>query len=148
MATDLFSNLSSTTVSAGGTTAPAALTVETWTVTSSTGFPAATVAGGTQFRVVEDDVNRQTEICLVTAVSGTTWTVTRGAEGTTPVAHPAGFTVVQTVTTAGLGNAYAMFIKHGANASFTRPAYAGVVIWVGTVQPTNWLSGDLFVNNA
>ena len=148
MAIDLFSNLASTTVSAGGTTAPVAGTVETWTVASSAAFPAASVAAGTQFRAVEDDVNRQTEICLVTVVSGVTWTVTRGAEGTTPVAHPAGFTIVQTVTTAGLGNAYAMFIKHGAAAGLTRPTYAGVVIWVGTVQPTNWLSGDLYVNNA
>ena len=35
----------------------------------------------------------------VTNVSGTTWTVTRGAENTTPVAHIGGFAVYQAVTT-------------------------------------------------
>src|SRR5258708_8488484 len=34
----------------------------------------------------------------VQAVSGTTWTVMRGAEGSVPVAHASGFTVVQVVT--------------------------------------------------
>ena len=38
------------------------------------------------------------EIIAVTNVSGTTWTVTRGAEGTTPVAHTTGFTIRQVVT--------------------------------------------------
>jgi hypothetical protein len=43
------------------------------------------------------------ELILVTNVSGTTWTVTRGAESTTPVAHTAGFTVTQVVTAGALG---------------------------------------------
>src|SRR5258708_1020385 len=37
-------------------------------------------------------------MCAVQAVSGTTWTVMRGAEGSVPVAHASGFTVVQVVT--------------------------------------------------
>lgn len=36
-------------------------------------------------------------------MSGTTWTVTRGAESTTPVTHTAGFTVYQVVTAGALG---------------------------------------------
>jgi hypothetical protein len=55
------------------------------------------------------------EIIAVTNVSGTTWTVTRGAESTTPVAHGANFTVQNVVTAAvyaaflnGLGIPYAM----------------------------------------
>lgn len=98
MAVEVFTNLASTTVSSGGTTAPAAGTVESWTVASSAGFPV--LAAGQQFRIVEDDVVRQSEIILVTAISGTTWTVTRGAEGSAPVAHPAGFTIVQSITAA------------------------------------------------
>ena len=97
MATDLFTNLAGTTVTTGGTTAPVAGTVETWTVASSATFPAA-AAGVSQFRVQEDDVTRQSEIMLVTNVSGVTWTVTRGVEGTTPVAHPGSFAVVSTIT--------------------------------------------------
>src|SRR5260370_34009088 len=38
----------------------------------------------------------------VQAVSGTTWTVMRGAEGSAPVAHASGFTVVQVVTAGAL----------------------------------------------
>lgn len=91
-----------TTVASGssGTTAPAQGTSETWTVTSSAGFPAIGTAGLTQFTVV--DVAATSEIILVTQVSGTTWTVTRGAESTTPVAHGTGATYQAIITAAGL----------------------------------------------
>jgi Pectate lyase superfamily protein len=91
-------------VSSGGTTAPAAGTSESWTVASSSAFPAA--ANGstppTQFHVA--DINANSEIMAVTNVSGTTWTVTRGAESTTPVTHTAGFTVYQVATAGGMGS--------------------------------------------
>jgi hypothetical protein len=110
---ELFTNQGSTTVSSGGTTAPAPGTTESWTVASSASFPAA-VTGTSQFHITEDDITKQSEIILVTNVSGTTWSVTRGVEGTTPVAHTTGFTVVQVLTknfldtvhtTAGVGRA-------------------------------------------
>lgn len=99
MPLDIFTNLASTTVSAGGTTAPAAGTQETWTVASSTGFPAASSSANppTAFRVV--DQAAQTEVILVINVSGTTWTVLRGAEGA-PVTHTAGFTIRHVATAA------------------------------------------------
>lgn len=97
MATELFaSNLAVTTVTSGGTDAPASGTSETWTVASSAMF-GTPVAGVSQFHVT--DPNAPTEMIAVTAVSGTTWTVTRGAESTTPVGHTGGFTVYQVVTT-------------------------------------------------
>ena len=43
------------------------------------------------------------ELIAVTNVSGTTWTVTRGAESTTPVEHVAGFTITAIVTAGALG---------------------------------------------
>lgn len=97
MSRELFSNNASTTVSSGGTGAPAAGTVETWTVLSASTFPVASNTGTppTQFRVV--DPAAPTEWMLVTNTSGNTWTVTRGIEGT-PVAHSAGFTVKDVVT--------------------------------------------------
>ena len=95
MAGELFANVPATTVSSGGTDAPASGTPETWTVASSTPFPAASSSLGTQFHV--GDPAADTEIILVTNVSGTTWTVTRGAEGSTPVTHSAGFTIVQVI---------------------------------------------------
>lgn len=96
---DLFANVANTTVSSGGTTAPSPGTSQSWTVASSTAFPAA-VTSTSQFRVV--DVALPSEVMIVTNVSGTTWTVTRGAEGTTPVAHSAGFTVQHIVTAGAL----------------------------------------------
>lgn len=100
MAVEIYANRPATTVTSGGTTAPAPLTVETWTVASSTSFPAASSSAvpPTQFHVA--DPAMPTEMILVTNVSGSTWTVTRGIEGT-PVAHTAGFTVNQ-VASAGV----------------------------------------------
>jgi hypothetical protein len=68
-------------------------------------FPAANSGAAlpNQFHVI--DPAAPTEIIAVTNVSGATWTVTRGAggtDGTTPVAHAAGFTVQQVVTAGGL----------------------------------------------
>lgn len=98
MASDLFSNNATITVSAGGVTAPSALTTETWTVASSAAFPAANNAShpATQFRIV--DPSLPSEVILVTNVSGITWSVTRGWEGTSPVAHTAGFNVSQIIS--------------------------------------------------
>lgn len=98
MAIELFSNNASTTVSSGGTSAPSSGTTETWTVASSSSFPAASVSAAppTLFHVV--DPAATTEKIRVTNVSGTTWTVVRGAQSTTPVTHSSGFTVVNSVT--------------------------------------------------
>jgi hypothetical protein len=96
-AIEVFANNPNTTVASGGTDAPAGGTVESWTVNSSSTFPTAST-GSAQFHVGDPDA--PTEVILVTNISGTTWTVTRGAEGSTPVAHDAGFTIYQ-VTTAG-----------------------------------------------
>lgn len=38
--------------------------------------------------------------------------------------------------------------RHEANAAFPRPAVFGSVIWVGTVYPTNIVSGDVYFNAA
>ncbi len=95
MATETFANTPSTTVSSGGTDAPSGGTSQSWTVASSASFPAA-ATGVTQFHI--SDPAQPSELILVTNISGSTWTVTRGAEGTTPVAHSAGFTVKQVVS--------------------------------------------------
>jgi hypothetical protein len=101
VATELFSaNRASTTVSSGGTDAPASGTQETWTVSLTTGFPAA-VQGFSQFHIA--DTALPSEIIAVTNTSGTTWTVTRGAENTTPVTHTGGFAVYQVLTAGFLG---------------------------------------------
>lgn len=118
MPTELFANNASTTVSSGGTTAPSAGTSESWTVASSSAFPAASNSASpkTQFRIVDPAL--PTEVMLVTNVSGTTWTVTRGAEGT-PVAHTAGFTVQQAVSNSWLAKIESNFTSGWLNAKYT-----------------------------
>jgi len=97
MTTELFNaNLAVTNVLSGGTDAPPAGTVETWVVSSYAGFPTA-VTGVSQFHIADPGLN--TEIIAVTNTSGSTWTVTRGAENTIPLAHAAGFVIYQIVTT-------------------------------------------------
>jgi hypothetical protein len=95
---------------AGGTTAPAQGTTESWTAATTTTLFAA-VTGTSQCHVI--DPLQPSEIILVTNISGTTWSVTRGAEGTTPVAHAANFTVQQAVT----AFAYNTFLQKGKNLS-------------------------------
>lgn len=92
-----FANNAATTV-ASAASAVSAGTTESWTVASSSAFPVAssTASPATQFAVV--DPAAQSEIVRVINVSGTTWTVIRGVEGTTPVSHAAGYTIAHVVT--------------------------------------------------
>lgn len=103
MATELFADFYKWTVTLGGTDAPTAGTSETFTVASATGIPAA-VAGLLQFRIVDiADTNSPPEIMVVTNVSGTTLTVTRGAEGpTAPWTHLSNWVAVPVVTASSL----------------------------------------------
>jgi hypothetical protein len=67
----------------------------TLTVASAAGLPSVA-----PFRILIDN-----ELMIVTAGAGTTtWTVTRGAEGTTAAAHSNGATVTQVLTAQGLAN--------------------------------------------
>jgi Pectate lyase superfamily protein len=105
MPVEIFANQPSTTVTSGGTgTAPSSGTTQTWTVASSSEFPSAssTASQPTQFHIYDTAAGYTSELIAVTNVSGTSWTVTRGAEGTTPVTHLASFTVAQVVTAGGL----------------------------------------------
>lgn len=94
------------TVTSGGTTGPAALTLETWTLSAGTVYAAVSNAltPPTQTRI--QDPLAPSEIMLLTNISGTTASVTRGVEGTVPVAHTSGFTIVPVATQSGLGNAF------------------------------------------
>lgn len=95
--TELLVNANSATITSGGTTAPSALTAETWTVTASN-WPV--LAANQQFRVIDKvDLGKTSgyEIMLVGANAngtGVTWTANRGAEGTTPYSHASGWTAV------------------------------------------------------
>lgn len=110
MTTDVIAPSNSALVTAGGTTAPASGTSESWTVT--TVFPFPVLGAGQIMRVMDiADLGKLSgyEVMLVTANAngvGASWTVTRGAEGTTPIAHTASWTVVPVVTPDGLDGRY------------------------------------------
>jgi len=102
-AVEVFANDPQGIVTTGGTTAPASGTVENWTVDIQVAFPHA-VPGTSKFHVADPAAGYQTEKILVTSGAGSVgtqnWTVTRGDEGTTPLAHLGGF-VIRDVVTAG-----------------------------------------------
>jgi hypothetical protein len=103
---EVFADIPAGVVTSGGTDAPPAGTVETWTVFVSVPFAAASPSGTPQTFFYAADPVAPSEIFLITACPGgtgsQTWTVTRGADGAAPVAHGAGFTVVQVVSRASL----------------------------------------------
>ena len=92
---DLFANDVATTLAA-----PVTTTGQTSiTVASSAGFPAP--AAGDQFRIRVGN-----EYMAVTAVSGTTWTVTRAVEGSTATTHSTGAAVTHVLTAGALAAAF------------------------------------------
>jgi hypothetical protein len=119
----VFANDSSTNVLAGGTTAVASGVVDYWTVASSASFPAASSAASppTYFQIA--DPQNPSEIAWVINVSGTLWTVIRGAEGTVPVAHASGFSVQQVVSAGG----YGAFLQTAQLGNFVTTSSAQVI---------------------
>ena len=130
MALEQFTNRATTVVLSGGTDAPSSGTQETWTVSSSSSFGAASssTTPPTQFHVA--DSAAPTEVIAVTVVSGTTWTVVRGAESTTPVTHSSGFSVYQVASAGGLGSFPQWFnvrsILYGATGNGTTDDTAAI----------------------
>jgi hypothetical protein len=127
MAVEVFANDSIGTVTSGGTTAPTAGTVESWTVTPSIAFAVA-VSGTSQFYIADTASGKTTEKMLVTVCpggtsAGQTWSVTRGADGTATVTHSSGFTIQQVVSHASLAN----FAQLVSQALFTSSVVTGVV---------------------
>jgi hypothetical protein len=104
---ELLENAAQTTLAS-----PLSNSATTLTVASNTGFP-----GSGNFRIVIDQ-----ELMLVTAISGTTWTVTRAIESyggvQTAVSHNAGATVTGVLTEQSLINIILALIASGAVASF------------------------------
>lgn len=144
-ATVVFANYPQTTVSSGGVTGPVSGTQEVWTVVSPSSFPAAST-GTSQFHIA--DVALPTELIAVTNTSGASWTVTRGAEGTTPVAHSAGFTIRHVVSS----GAYTSFIQSPANSVMVSgTASTGLSVIASSATAASWTanlpggpaSGDL-----
>lgn len=96
-----FVSLGTAAVTAGGNSAPPAGTQETWTLGGST-LPAANSSGTPPTGFYVADPAQPSEVILVKNISGSTATVIRGADGTTPIAHIPVFTVLQVSSGASL----------------------------------------------
>ncbi len=129
MLTELFADQPQT----GGTDVPASGATETLTLASGGGFPAVSAASGSQFHVA--DPAAPSELIAVTQ-TGPAWTVTRGAEGTTPVAHQGGWTARQVVTAGVLGSMVQAVDARafGATSDGTTDDTAALTAWIGAVN--------------
>jgi len=45
-------------------------------------------------------------------------------------------------------NSYNSTVTHGSTASYSRPAVSVAVIWIGSVEPTNAIDGDVWLNTS
>ena len=109
---ELYTNDPSTTLNGGISSGDLSLVV-----TSATGFP-----GSGNFRIRIDS-----EIILVTAVSGTTFTIQRGQEGTTAASHANSAVVNHYLTAGALDAIRANINSQGTYASIPSSAKAGDV---------------------
>lgn len=123
-------NPSTTTAGTDGTTSPASGTGETWGSTAWTQFQAASSSAfpPTQFHIA--DPAQPDELILVTNTA--TGAVTRGAEGTVPVAHAAGATFYQIVSA---GDLTAMRQATGALTSAVNLASSTTETLICSYQP-------------
>jgi hypothetical protein len=130
--TELFADQPQTTITSGGTDAPAAGTAQTLTPASGRGFPAVSAASNSQFHIA--DPAAPTELIAVTQ-TGPTWAVTRGAENTTPVRHTAGWTARQVVTAAVLGSMVQVVDARafGAKGDGTTDDTSALAAWIDAI---------------
>jgi hypothetical protein len=113
--TEQFANNAATTLSAAVETTDGT----SISVASAAGFPTKG-----NFRILVDD-----EIMLVTAVDGTTWTVTRGAESTTGATHSNGAAVTHVLTAGAVQT-----LQDAANITYTPGTLSD---WDGAADPGN-----------
>lgn len=139
MPLEQFSNAAQTTLSAAVTTT----TATSVSVTSSSAFPAIGTGGTQQFRVLVDS-----EIFIVTAVSGTTWTVIRGAEGTTAATHLVGASVTHVLTAGSLENYSYPFPQIDSSPVYDAAVFSGNTVSLPTSDPLIVSSGNMVALDA
>lgn len=111
MSSEKFSNFAKTTLAVSVTST----TATSITVSSTSYFPTSP-----QFHIVIDS-----EIMIVTSMSGSTWTVIRGTDGSTAATHTAGVVVVPVLTKGSLNQMIADNCQVGTTASLPASEKAG-----------------------
>src|SRR5581483_6187047 len=143
MAVEVWANDASAVVTSGGTTAPSAGTTETWTLSAST-LPAVSNSASppTQCRVCDPATGAELEKMLITNISGSTATVVRGADGTTPIPHASGFTILNVITAGALNSfsqtkAFASVLDYGADPSGNTDSTSAFNAAIAAVTPAD-----------
>lgn len=140
-ASEVFANQPTTTLAG-----PQGTATTTWTVASSLTFPAAST-GVSQFHIADTATAASSELILVTNVSGSTWTVTRGAESTTPQSHAAGATITQVVTAGWLntvstgGLSLPVTVAEGGSGQTALTSYGVLAGGTSSTSPVQQVSG-------
>lgn len=137
---EVFANNASSFLNATITSSQTTLVVTSTTNFSTTG----------NFRLcVDTGVNL--EYMIVTGVSGSTFTVIRGQEGTTGVAHNAGVQVTQVLTAGAVTVAQNQTTGwYGNNISSSAPTDAQIPVYVNGTTTWTWttVSGDATITHA
>jgi Pectate lyase superfamily protein len=131
--TELFADEPQTTIISGGNDAPASGTNQTVTPASCGGFPEVSAASNSRFHIA--DPAAPGELIAVNQ-TGQAWAVTRGAEGTTPVPHQAGWTARQVVTAAVLGSMVQVVDARafGAKGDGTSDDTLALAAWIDAID--------------
>lgn len=133
-----FTNFAKTTLSSGISDSDTSISV-----TSGANFPTS------DFTIVIGDASSR-EIVHIATRSGNTLTADqRGWQGSTAAAHSTGEAVVHTVLAhhiTALGANGKGFVNHGSTAGTARPTGFASIEWYGSVQPTNAVAGDTWVD--
>jgi hypothetical protein len=115
------------------------------TIASATSTTAGALSASDKSKL--DGIATGAQTNAVTSVAGRTGAVTLtksdvslgSVDNTSDASKP-----VSSATQTAL-NARGAVVYHGATASTTRPSGAGSVVWIGTVQPTNWTTNDAWI---
>lgn len=131
MSTFVFSNFFQTTFSAS-------VTSTATTITVASGTNAATVPAGTQWAIVAQSASTPSirEVMYVTAISGTTFTVLRGQEGTSGLAWNSGDDVFAATTAGQLASLPQLGATQTWSGANTFSGAVSVLNAASSTQPT------------
>lgn len=136
-------------------TLAAALGVGATTIDFGTDPGFATLASGDVIVLTVGDFAAKDPAVLETVhvtaytAGGTTATVARAQEGTTELAHSTGVEWRHVATSTDfveLWDGVMVVVVHGSDAAVARPGGAAAVYWIGSVEPTNAITSDMWHN--